>query len=191
MQPRKIIVISGASGCGKTAVIEQLALMLNCRTLRFDDFIDADSYPASMRNWLDSGADPALILTPRLVAALQQARAEAIAQPGSPPFLLLEEPFGRQRPEIAAYIDKVVLLQVPLARCLSRVIQRNLAQHSAGAAAAHIENYLQRYDDYLYQAYQETVSQVAANCDLIINDLSPAATIATTIANWLKLQVSL
>jgi uridine kinase len=102
----------------------------------------------------------------------------------------LEEPFGRQRPEIAALLDKVVLLKVPQEICLSRVIQRNLAQNSAADARVHIQNYLQRYDDYLQQAYQATVAQVATNCDLIITDLSPSATIATTISSWLKQQTS-
>lgn len=184
----KIIAISGASGSGKSALIADLALMLNCQHLHFDDFIDPDSFPVSMQSWLEQGADPAVIRTPRLVDALQLAIADAALCP-STPCLLLEEPFGRQRPEIAVFIDAVVLLQLPLAVCLSRVIQRNLAQNSASAAAAQIQNYLQRYDDYLYQAYLITVSQVAANCDLAITDLSPATTIATTIADWLKLQV--
>ncbi|RVU42049.1 hypothetical protein EOE67_02365 [Rheinheimera riviphila] len=182
-----IIAISGASGSGKSAVIEQLALMLNCNYLHFDDFIDAESYPASMRSWLDAGADPAVIRTPRLVTALQQAIAETERKPCAPQFLLLEEPFGRQRPELAALVDKVVLLQPPLAICLSRVIQRNLTQNTPADAAAQIQNYLQRYDDYLHQVYQATVLQVAANCDLLITDHGASTTIATTIANWLLL----
>lgn len=186
MNQLKIIAISGASGSGKSAVIEYLAALLNCRSLHFDDFIDADSYPESMHRWLDAGANPAVIRTPRLVAALQQAIAETELKPGAPQFLLLEEPFGRQRPEIADLLDKVVLLQPPLAICLSRVIQRNLTQNTAVDAAAQIQNYLKRYDDYLHQAYQATVSQVAANCDLLITDLSASKTIATTIANWLQ-----
>lgn len=186
----KIIAISGASGSGKSAVIAHLAMLLSCRSLHFDDFIDPDSFPLSMRSWLDAGANPAVIRTPRLVAALQQARADSQASLGEPQFLLLEEPFGRERPEIAAFVDAVVLLQVPLAICLSRVMQRNLAHNSTGVAAAQIQNYLQRYDDHLHQVYQATVSQVAANCDLIITDLSPSATIATTIASWLKRQIT-
>jgi uridine kinase len=185
-----IIAISGASGSGKSAVIAQLAVLLNCRSLHFDDFIDPDSFPLSMRCWLKDGADPAVIRTPRLVAALQQASAEASSRHDASQFLLLEEPFGRQRPEIAALLDKVVLLKVPQETCLSRVIQRNLAQNSAADARVQIQNYLQRYDDYLQQAYQITVAQVAANCDLIITDLSPCVTIATTISSWLKQQTS-
>jgi len=140
-----------------------------------------------MRNWLDEGADLAVIRTPRLVTALQQAIAETALKPGAPQFLLLEEPFGRQRPELAALVDTVVLLQPPLAICLSRVIQRNLTQNTPVDAAAQIQNYLQRYDDYLHQAYQATVLQVAANCDLVVTDLSAGSTIATTIASWLQL----
>ena len=182
----KIIAISGASGSGKSAVIAELAVLLNSRSLHFEHFIDRDSFPAEMRNWLAAGADPAMISTPRLVAALQQARAEAATTADAPQFLFLEEPFGRERPEIAAFVDAVVLLQVPLAICLSRVIQRNLGQHSVADAAAYIQNYLQRYDDHLYQIYQATVSQVAANCDLAITDLNSSAAIAAAIAHWLK-----
>lgn len=188
-QHRKVIAISGASGSGKSAVIEHLAALLNCRSLRFDDFMDADSFPESMHSWLEAGADPAVIRTPRLVAALQQASADTDATLGRLQYLLLEEPFGRQRPEIAELVDKVVLLQPPLAICLARVIQRNLDQNSAVAAAVQIQNYLQRYNHYLHQTYQATVSQVAANSDLVITDLSASETNAMTIATWLQSQM--
>ena len=164
-------------------------MLLNCRSLHFDDFIDPDSFPLSMRSWLGAGANPAVIRTPRLVAALQQARADTPASLDETKFLLLEEPFGRERPEIAAFVDAVVLLQVPLAICLSRVIQRNLAQNSVADAAAYIQNYLQRYDDHLHQVYQATVSPVAANCDLAVSGVSSSAATAATIAHWLQLPV--
>ncbi|MBU1437618.1 MAG: hypothetical protein KJ930_16950 [Gammaproteobacteria bacterium] len=187
MSKLTVVAISGASGCGKSAVIEHLATLLDCDYLRFDDYIDADSYPKQMRSWLDAGADPAAIQSPRLEAALLKTIAEAKHSSEAPKFLLLEEPFGRQRPQLSALIDTVVLLQVPLALCLSRVIQRNLAQDSA-QSVLQIKHYLQRYDEYLHQAYQSTVAQVAGNCDLIVSDLQPSQRIAEDIAQWLQRQ---
>lgn len=199
MHQLKIIVISGASGSGKSELIHELASMLGCRTLRFDDFIDAGTYPPDMRSWLEQGADTNLIKTPRLTQALQQAIADAAKSTEGPHYLLLEEPFGRQRLEMASLIDVVVLLNPPPELCLSRVIQRNLSARKhiaelpaqgmdAIQAVAQIRCYLSCYDEYLRDAYQTTVAQVAQNCDLQINDIAPISQIAARVQCWLAQQ---
>lgn len=187
-----IIAVSGASGSGKSALIRELAALLGCGSLHFDDFIDDGTYPADMALWLVQGADVDLILTPRLTLALQQAKADAAQNADGPRYLLLEEPFGRQRLEIAGLIDGVVLLRPPADICLSRVIQRSLsaldkavAETALTAKVAQIRNYLRRYDDYLGQAYQSTVAQVATNCDLQINEIAPINQIAARVQQWL------
>ncbi|WP_333795955.1 hypothetical protein [Rheinheimera sp.] len=195
MAQLKIIAISGASGSGKSALIKELAALLGCGSLHFDDFIDAGTYPADMAFWLAQGADVNLIQTPRFTEALQQAKADAAQSADGPSYLLLEEPFGRQRLAMASLIDAVVLLCPPADICLSRVIQRNLsAVNQASATEAdlnkaivQINNYLRRYDDYLGLAYQTTVAQVATNCDLQINDVAPFSQIAARVLQWLAL----
>lgn len=196
MEQLKIIAISGASGSGKSALIKELAVLLACDSLHFDDFIDAGTYPPDMQIWLTQGADVNLIQTARLTRALRQAKAEAAQSLDGPRYLLVEEPFGRQRLEMASLIDRVVLLNPPAELCLSRVIQRNLSALIQGAATdeelskavAKIGNYLRRYDEYLRLAYQTTVAQVAQNSDLQINDIAPINQIAATVQNWLLQQ---
>lgn len=198
MAQLKIIAISGASGSGKSALIKELAALLGCGSLHFDDFIDEGTYPADMAFWLAQGADVNLIQTPRFTEALQQAKADAAQSADGPSYLLLEEPFGRQRLAIASLIDAVVLLCPPADICLSRVIQRNLAACAALKQSAateanfnktlmQIANYLRRYDDYLALIYQATVAQVARNCDLQINDIAPINQIAARVLQWLVL----
>lgn len=189
-----IIAISGASGSGKSALIQALLARLEAVALHFDDFIDAGTYPADMAGWLAQGADVNLIQTPGLTQALKQAIADTAKSAGRPNYLLLEEPFGRQRSAMAGLIDAVVLLNPPADFCLSRVIQRNLSAApvlNQGAAAdlnkttTQIVNYLRRYDDYLGQVYQTAVAQVAQNFDLQINDIAPINDIATRVLQWL------
>lgn len=196
MEQLKIIAISGASGSGKSALIKELAVLLACDSLHFDDFIDASTYPPDMRSWLAQGADVNLIKTASLTRALHQAKVEAATNTNGPRYLLVEEPFGRQRLEMASLIDRVVLLNPPAELCLSRVIQRNLSALTQGAATdaelnkavVQIGNYLRRYDEYLRLAYQTTVAQVAQNSDLQINDIAPINQIAATVQNWLLQQ---
>ena len=175
-----VVAISGASGCGKTSVVKLLSKMFNCPYLLFDDHIDKNSYPKDMKNWLGKGANVSDIKTPKLVDSLRNLILTSNSQ-----FVFIEEPFGRERDSIASLIDYVVLLDMPLEICLSRIIKRNIENYG-NDALAFIPNYLGKYEDHLRDVYLEAVNQVRQNSDLIINQVDSISVVTNTVANQLK-----
>lgn len=175
----KVIAISGASGAGKTTVLQALSDYFSCPSLYFDDHTDSSTYPANMKVWFENGADLSEINTPTLVSSL----TELIAQ--RPRYIFVEEPFGRERQAVAWMIDYVVLLDTPLEFCLCRIIKRNSDKNSSDLARS-VQRYLAHYEDHLRDIYVSTVARVRSNSDLIIKDPQPVSASVVEIANWLK-----
>jgi len=180
MSSVKVVAISGASGCGKTSVIKQLAKDHDCPYLLFDQFSDEQTYPTDMKQWFKDGGDVAAIKSPQFVRALADLRQQC-----DTPFIFIEEPFGRQRAEIAGLIDVVVLLDLPMEVCLSRVIMRNIELTSGNSLTA-IARYLAMYDDYFRHIYIAVTNQVRGNCDLNIDQVTTIKATASIISQWLK-----
>lgn len=179
MNSIKVIAISGASGAGKTTIVKQLAEAFNCPFLLFDDYTDDDTYPEDMKQWLENGADVSTITTPGFVHALHALIAHSTSQ-----YIFIEEPFGKERDAIARLIDYVVLLDQPLALCLTRLVKRHADQTHANALQS-IESFLDRYQDHLRDIYRVTVNQVRGNSDLIIAKIMPIQQTTNTISYWL------
>ncbi|MFC3032781.1 hypothetical protein ACFOEE_09650 [Pseudoalteromonas fenneropenaei] len=175
----KVIVICGASGSGKTSSVKNLATKFACPYLLFDEYLDADTYPQDIKQWFLEGGDLAQITTPRLVSALT-----AFTKQNEYPFIFVEEPFGRCRTAIAPLVDEVVLLDMPLEICLSRVIMRNI-NNSPSKSHIMIANYLARYDDHLRAIYREMVERARQSSDLIVQDLGSVEHLAELICEWL------
>lgn len=176
----KVVAISGASGCGKTSVVKYLAEHLNCPYILFDDYTDPDTYPHNMKNWLEDGADVSQIKTPRLTEALHKLIPKATSD-----YVFIEEPFGRCRPAIAELIDLVVLLDLPLELCLSRVIKRHI-KHSTNDPSDSIAGYLTKYDDHMRDIYEAATNQVRLCSDLTIYDVMSIGQTAEFIIKKLK-----
>jgi uridine kinase len=166
-QRPKVIAFSGASGCGKTTLIKKLATRLKCPYVLFDDHTDQDTYPQDMKAWLEAGADVTEISSPTFAPAIMKA----IDTPNVL-FVFIEEPFGRQRPDIAALIDQVILLDVPLSLCLARIIKRRLANGDE-SSITQLPDYLYRYESYLRDVYLTVVNQVRADCDFVFDEQGP------------------
>lgn len=182
MNKPKVVAISGASGCGKTATIQYLAKALNCPWLLFDDYIDRDSYPKDMKIWFEQGADVSLIHTAEFTKAIYSQ----LSVFGHSQFIIIEEPFGRQRQSMLGLIDYVILLDLPLELCLARLLKRKGQTQSP----AQISNYLLKYHGYFKDIYAECVAQVRADCDLIIGGDTgvevEVEAVAGEIIHWLK-----
>lgn len=175
-----VIAFSGASGSGKSTLINALASHIDADVIHFDHYVTESSYPDDMLQWLEQGADANQINTPELLRALINAR-----QQSQKPYILLEEPFGKNRRDINPFIDYTCLIETSLEVCLSRVITRHIEQHG-DAAISGICNYLQRYNRFLRDCYKTTCDKVRANCDLVVSNTNSLEKTVSQLAHWVE-----
>jgi uridine kinase len=191
-----VIAGAGPSGAGKTTLVRQLLARLgNAAALFFDDYESSSTYP-DMALWLAEGADPNQFWTPHLSRDLQQLRSGAtIELPDDKGaidprgVIVLEEPFGRERDEMAKLIDYVICFDLPLeialARKLARMVDFFLAEQSADALAQHLQYFLPWYLETGRDSYLAVNRRVLANCDLVVDGLQPPDTIVETVSKAL------
>lgn len=130
----RVVVISGSVGSGKTTLTERLADLLGgSPVLIFDHYEQYAEWPQDIDQWIRAGADPNQVRVPRLKEdLLSLLEGTSITHPldnrtiNSSEYILVEEPSGRERQEIAEYIDLVVYVDVPQDVCVVRVVQRAL-----------------------------------------------------------------
>ncbi|ESP90831.1 uridine kinase [Pseudoalteromonas luteoviolacea] len=175
-----VIAISGVSGSGKTALVKRLAKQLDCPSLVFDDYIDVNTYPKNMKQWLKRGCNVEEITTPRFVAALEHLKLYTDA-----PFIVIEEPFGQCRRAMALHIDFTIVLDIPIEICLARVISRNINSPNSDSLTA-IPKYLCEYEDYLRDIYLNVLEQTRHRCDLKISNVMPKQALANFVLQQLR-----
>ncbi|GLX77329.1 hypothetical protein tinsulaeT_06690 [Thalassotalea insulae] len=180
MNKAKVVAISGVSGSGKTSVIRSLSKKFSCPFLLFDDHTDENTYPKDMKRWHHNGADASNIKTPKLIDALHQLISDSNSD-----YVFIEEPFGRSRDSISSLIDYVILLDMPMEICLSRVIMRNINHPNSDSLNA-IAQYLSMYEDHFREIYIESTHQIREDCDLIIQQVDSVESITCLIGHWLK-----
>ena len=136
MNVEYVVAVSGMSGAGKTRVVRRAVEILgNAAALHFDDYISVSTYPPDLQQWLAEGADVDVWRTPRLSDDIRALRAgKAIVLPESgvvvepAEVLVLEEPFGKMRREMAGLIDLAVHIDVPIDVMLARRLLRRLSE---------------------------------------------------------------
>jgi uridine kinase len=180
MDEIKVVAISGVSGSGKTSIVKQLSEVFSCPYLFFDEHTDKKTYPKDMKRWFVNGTNLSDISTPKFIDALYELRAESDNN-----FIFIEEPFGRCRDSISSLIDYVVLLDMPMEVCLSRVMMRNI-KHPKSDSLNSIPRYLSMYDDHFREIYIESTNQVREDCDLIIQQVGSIESTTDLISNWLQ-----
>lgn len=101
--------------------------------LIFDEYEQFAEWPADINAWRQAGADSNQVKVPQMKADLLALLAgEAVAHPMQDrkidpgDWILVEDPFGKERDEIAAWVDLLLYVDVPADICVVRMVQRAL-----------------------------------------------------------------
>ena len=189
--PNYIIAVSAVSGGGKTTLVKSTADLLEGTALFFDDYASVSEYPPDIKKWVEDGADVNEWKTPQFaqdLAALR--RGDSIVSPidGASilpsEFIVIEEPMGRERAEMATLIDFVAVIDTPLEIALTRRLLRDLGpislediekatkkQLAEGFVqiVTYLKGYLSGYLDAGRDLYIAVQEQAKENCDLVID----------------------
>jgi uridine kinase len=124
-----VVAISGVSGAGKTSVIKHARDLLgDAVALYFDDYAEQSTYPRDLKEWIERGANVDEWQTPHFAADLRKLRAASERT-----VLLVEEPFGKLRREMAGLIDLDIHIDVPADVLLARRLLRRLEEERGSA----------------------------------------------------------
>lgn len=191
-----VIAVCGTSGAGKTRLVEETVWLLgDAVALHFDDYRAVSEYPADLDAWLQEGADPDAWRTPRMAADLMALRAgRAVAAPAGlgtlvpRRFVVVEDPFGRARREMAPGIDFSAYLELPMEIALARKLRRDLAQAArelgAQGALDRAETFFREYlEGRGRDGYLAGNQRARASCDLVLDALRPVEELARAIVH--------
>jgi uridine kinase len=191
-----VIAVSGTSGAGKSSVIAITAeLLTSAARLHFDDYVTLGNDIAQIRAWIDSGASPDEIKTPVLAVDL---RTLISGEPIRPPnaghmvhpadYIILEEPFGRSRRELASLIDLTVYIDVPPDVALARRITREIAAQQNGAEqlVAEIEGQLRAFLAIGRDAYLAAARAANKSADIVLDGMLPVNELAAAIVEEVR-----
>jgi uridine kinase len=193
-----VIAIAGPSGAGKTTLVQSVAALLDQATqVYFDDYDASSIYPADMAAWLANDADPNDWKTPQLRSDVQALRmgSEVLHPNGTTVlrptrYIVVEEPFGRERQEMAPLIDFVAVIDVPLEIALARRIRRAIGmgveQWSAEQVLKHVDSYLKSYIELGSSLYGTVNTRALASCDLAVDGRKPVEQLAEQIADVVR-----
>jgi uridine kinase len=196
--PSIVIAVSGPSGSGKSTLAKRVtALLGDAVSMFFDDYNETTKWPADANAWITAGAAPDVVGTPQLAADLAALRSgNMITLPHNKgtlapaPFIVLEEPFGRTRQEMAALIDFVVcidlLWDVALARRVFRDVHHHFKHQSKEELVVYLEEHLGWYREYGYNLYRAVNNRALATADLVVNGLHPPEEIAQAVVQAIK-----
>ena len=186
-----IIAVSSVSGGGKTTLVKRTVDLLRGTALFFDDYASVSEYPPDIKKWVEDGADVNEWKTPQFaqdLAALR--RGDSIVSPidGASilpsEFIVIEEPMGRKRAEMATLIDFVAVIDTPLEIALTRRLLRDLGPISlediekatkeqlAGGVVqivTYLKDYLSGYLDAGRDLYIAVQEQAKESCDLVLD----------------------
>ena len=184
--------ISSPSGGGKTAVAKRVSELLpDAVTLFFDDYEPDTVHPASIRQWLEEGANYNDWKTPKLKDDLTELKAgQAIVSPvdgltiNPRMYVVFDSPFGYAHAETGGLIDLMVFIDTPLDVAMARRLLRDFSSASVdnfGTNIGRLTAELIAYLDYGRQAYLEMDKQIKPICDLLIDGCSAVDDLAEEV----------
>lgn len=199
-----VIVISGTSGAGKTSLVRRTAELLgDAATLHFDDYRSVSIYPdADLSAWVASGADPNAWQTPQFAADLRSLRAgqpvllpegKGTVEPAR--YIVVEDPFGRARREMAPSIDLVAYLNPPLDVAMMRKLRREIngtaERKDAQAAIDRLNDFLDDFlDGPLRDVYFAAHQRAMESSDLVLDGMRPLEDLAQEILQQVQVRLT-
>jgi uridine kinase len=211
-----VIAISGPSGCGKTSLVKAVAEHLGDATMLFFDDFPTDPPPDGEVWATKRDADYSLWETPEFSEALTALKngnpvtlpdisasvgldRSRETQPAK--FIVIEEPFGRLRPETARSIDFAVFISTPLNVALARRLMRQMSAIERFAelainekdrvtrlqgGTAFFQSFLETYVDWMHLSYAEQARQLGESSDLTVDGLRSVDELATEVVNGVR-----
>ena len=195
-----VIAIGGPSGSGKSSVVQQTAHLLgDAITLFFDDYASVSTYPSDFGAWIRAGANPNDWKTPRFASDLTALRlGQPISLPGkatqlkSARYIVIEEPFGRERQEMGEVIDLVAIIDLPLEVALARRMRRNIQAGLVDGASGveclrSLGQFLDAYlDGHIREGYLMINGIAIATCDVVLDGLMPIDKLAEQVVRAVR-----
>ncbi len=191
-----IIGVSGTTGAGKSTLVKELAFRLdNAACLAFDAYKETTVYPADMMEQLAKGGTMDLhkIESPEFLQDLLTLKSgRSVVDPcgrkiASTEFVVVEEPFGRQRSETASVLDLVAFIETPLDIALARRIVRDIQEEytdvPASEALVMVEEFLQSYLGGMRAAYHTISCSASEGADVVLDGLRPVEELAQEVLN--------
>ena len=187
-----VVCICGFLAAGKTTLIRSLSEKSDgAAVLAFDDYGKYCEWPEDFAQWISQGGDPSCVRNPRLREDLEcLLDGQSIRHPlddhvmSSSPVILLEDPFGRTRPDIKDLIDLVLFVDLPTDLSVLRLAQRALGLDSSLSTedlsrlpkndlVQRIENAQRKLDDYARHRvmYTTLIKPVRATADAILDGM--------------------
>ena len=181
--PAFIITISGVSGAGKSSTVKAIAQGLgDAACFYFDDYGEAMQQPDDGLQWIAAGADLTEFVLPQFGQDVETLRrGEPVVTPTGrrvepAPYLVIEEPFGRGRSDMAALVDFSVCIDVPMEIALARRLL-DAAARWTGTPEQRLEWIDTYLNTYLFQGMREVYiainEAVKANSDLVLDGTAP------------------